>query len=413
MKPNYPQWPQFDQTSADEIALALKSGKVNYWTGTKGREFETHFAKWCSTNFAISTTNGTSALHTIIGSMDIGPGDEVIVPSYSFIATSYAVLQAGAIPRFCDVTSDHTINPDRIEALVTERTKAIVVVHLYGVVCDMDPINEIADRYQLKVIEDAAQCIGGKYKGNKVGTLGDAAAFSFCQSKHFTTGGEGGMIVTDDEGLAWRCRSFRDHGFDVKQKLALLDMEEKQPYIHERIGYNYRMTEIQSIVGINELNRFDDWNLANRKRNAFIYDEILKDSSLIESLPFNSSERENAYWLYPITLVTSITEQQTHQLYKSLVGLGIPVTKVLWPETFKENVYRNLQGFGQHEFPFNSSEYRNIESVNYTETRCPMANSLSKRTINLHLYPTLEPEHIEGISHAFKELLNQLEVSSL
>ena len=352
----FPKWPAFHPDSLRDVIEPLKSGEVNYWTGNKGREFEDAFAKWCGSEFAISCSSGTSALHTIISAMDIGPGDEIIVPSYSFIASSYAVLQAGAIPIFCDVSADHTINPDKIEALVTKRTRAIIVVHLYGVVCDMQPIMEIAERYQIKVIEDAAQCIGGQYYNQKVGTLGHAAAFSFCQSKHFTTGGGGGMITTNDENLAWECRSFRDHGFDVKHKLALLEMEEKEKYIHHRVGYNYRMTEIQSIIGLNELKRFDDWNLLNRRKNAFIYRECLSQCQYIESLPLDTPDRQNAYWLFPIVFDQSFDEQRTESVYKKLVEKGIPVTKVLWPEAYREKAYTDLIGFGKANFPFHSSE---------------------------------------------------------
>ncbi|KFI10398.1 DegT/DnrJ/EryC1/StrS family aminotransferase [Vibrio coralliilyticus] len=404
----FPKWPAFHPDSLRDVIEPLKSGEVNYWTGNKGREFEDAFAKWCGSDFAISCSSGTSALHTIISAMDIGPGDEIIVPSYSFIASSYAVLQAGAIPIFCDVSADHTINPDKIEALVTKRTRAIIVVHLYGVVCDMQPIMEIAERYQIKVIEDAAQCIGGQYYNQKVGTLGHAAAFSFCQSKHFTTGGEGGMITTNDENLAWECRSFRDHGFDVKHKLALLEMEEKEKYIHHRVGYNYRMTEIQSIIGLNELKRFDDWNLLNRRKNAFIYRECLSQCQYIESLPLDTPDRQNAYWLFPIVFDQSFDEQRTESVYKKLVEKGIPVTKVLWPEAYREKAYTDLIGFGKANFPFHSSEYTDPQSVKYDNQICPMAYSLSKRTLNLHLHPTWNAEHIEKCASTLLDVLAEI-----
>ena len=157
----FPMWPQFNPKSYDDVVECLKSGKVNYWTGKKGFEFEEKWAKWIGAKYAISCTNGTAALHIAIASLNIGPGDEVIVPSYSFIASSFAIVQAGAIPVFCDVTDDHTIDPSLIEGLITPKTKGIVVVHLYGVVADMGPILEIAKKHNLKVIEDCAQCFGG------------------------------------------------------------------------------------------------------------------------------------------------------------------------------------------------------------------------------------------------------------
>nr|WP_246494487.1 aminotransferase class V-fold PLP-dependent enzyme [Brenneria izadpanahii] len=167
----FPNWPSFSPKSLSDIQEPLISGKVNYWTGKKGMEFENKFAKWINANMAISCTSGTSAVHIAVASLNIGPGDEVIVPSYTFIATSFAVLQAGAIPVFCDTTEDHTIDAGKIESLITHRTKAIIVVHLYGVVCDMDPILDIAKKHHLKVIEDSAQCLGASIKGDMWGRL--------------------------------------------------------------------------------------------------------------------------------------------------------------------------------------------------------------------------------------------------
>ena len=198
------------------------------------------------------------------------------MPSYTFIATSFSVVQAGAIPRFADVNlDDHCISVESAEKLVTPRTKAIMPVHLYGNVCDMDKINAFAKKHKLFVIEDNAEAFGGSYKGKKTGTLGHMAACSFCQNKTFTTGGEGGMVTTDDEDLAWEARSFRDHGYDVKERLNLLALEQKLPYIHNRVGWNYRMTEMQSAIGLAELDRMDTWNMPARKRNAHILMDAL------------------------------------------------------------------------------------------------------------------------------------------
>ena len=261
----FPMWPQFNPKTKDDIVKITESGLVCYWTGKKGMEFEEKFAAWTGASMAISCSCGTAALHIGISSLGIGPGDEVLVPSYSFIASSYAIVQAGAIPVFCDVKEDHTIDPDDIEKKITDRTKGIVCVHLYGVICDMGRIMDIARKHNLYVIEDCAQAIGGKYKDQYVGTIGNVGCYSFCQSKHFTTGGEGGMVLTMDEDLGWECRSFRDHGYDVKARMNMLALEESLPYIHTRVGFNYRMTEIQSQFGINELERFDTWNMPRRK----------------------------------------------------------------------------------------------------------------------------------------------------
>lgn len=401
----FPMWPQFNPKTLTDILEPLKNGKVNYWTGPRGMEFEQKWAAWMGAKMAVSCTNGTAALHIGISSLGIGPGDEVIVPSYSFIASSFAIVQAGAIPVFCDVTDDHTIDPAKIEGLITARTKGIVVVHLYGVVADMGPILEIAGRRGLRVIEDCAQCIGGSFKGVKVGLVGDVGCFSFCQSKHFTTGGEGGMVVTNNEDLGWECRSFRDHGYDVRQRMNMLALEEKLPYIHNRVGFNYRMTELQSIIGINELERLDDWNLARRFQYAALYDAAFAGLPGIAKLPCNTPDRQNAYWWYPINLDTERLDIDAAGLCKELAGMGIPCYGIQWPEAYAERAYKEHNGFGSVKFPFESAEFTDPASVRYTEVLCPNAKRLRGCTFNLFLHPSWEVSHIERCIKAVKAVL--------
>ena len=402
----FPMWPQFAPESAREIAGILESGLVNYWTGPKGLEFEERFCEWSGAKMAVSTTNGTAALHVGISSLGIGPGDEVIVPSYSFIASSFAVAQAGAIPVFADVTEDHTIDPKDVESKITERTKGIVAVHLYGVVADMGAILEIAKKHSLYVIEDVAQCIGGEYKGKKVGTIGDVGCFSFCQSKHFTTGGEGGMVVTMDEDIGWACRSFRDHGYDVKERMNMLALEEKLPYIHTRVGFNYRMTEMQSTIGVNELKRFDDWNLARRYEYAAMYDSAFAGLTGIGKLPYNSGDRKNAYWWYPIILDTDKLDVEAPEFLKKLQAKKVPCYGIQWPEAYEEKAYREKQGFGSANFPFMSKEYTR-EGLDYSNIICPTAKSLRARTVCLFLHPSWEKEHIQYCIDKFLEVLEE------
>ena len=178
----FPAWPQFNPKTDKKVLDILHSGKVNYWTGPVGMQFEAAWAKWLGVKNAISVSNGTAALHVALTALGIGSGDEVICTSYSFIASSFCALQAGALPVFVDTGTDHLLDPTKIEAAITKRTKAIVVVHLYGMVADMDPIMKIAKKHKLYVIEDCAQCFGGKYKGKKAGTIGTVGCFSFCQS---------------------------------------------------------------------------------------------------------------------------------------------------------------------------------------------------------------------------------------
>lgn len=315
------------------------------------------------------------------------------------------MVQAGAIPVFADVTDDHTIDPKSIEKLITKRTKGIVVVHLYGTVADMGPIMAIAKKNNLKVIEDCAQCFGGEYNGVKAGVIGDVGCFSFCQSKHFTTGGEGGMVVTNDEDTGWECRSFRDHGYDVRKRMNMLALEEKLPYIHNRVGFNYRMTEMQSVIGINELKRFDSWNLKRRFDFAKMYDEAFAGLKGIKKLPVNTAERKNAYWWYPINLDLDALDIKADEFVKELLSLNIPCYGIQWPEAYEERAYKELNGFGTAKFPFKSNEYTDPASADYKNVLCPNAKKLRDETLSLFLHPSWDEVHINRCIDAFKVVL--------
>jgi len=403
----FPMWPQFAPETLSDALEPIKTGLVNYWTGKKGMEFEEAFAKWQGAKMAVSCTNGTAALHIALAGLNIGPGDEVIVPSYSFIASSFSVVQAGAVPVFADVTEDHTIDPACVEKLITKRTKAVIVVHLYGVVCDMARILDIAKKNNLKVIEDCAQCFGGEANGVKTGIAGDAGCYSFCQSKHFTTGGEGGMVVTNDEDLGWEFRSFRDHGYDVRTRMNLLALEEKLPYIHNRVGFNYRMTEIQSVIGLNELKRFDSWNLPRRLKYAGMYDAAFKGVKGIKKLPHNSEARKNSYWWYPLLIDLNALDCDASVILKELAADKIPSYGIQWPEAYEERAYKELNGFGAAKFPFKSSEYTDPKAADYSNVLCPTAKKLRFETVCLFLHPTWEEIHINKCIEGLKNVLGR------
>jgi len=398
----FPMWPSFSQKAIESVSEPLKSGKVNYWTGELGTKFEKEWAKWNGVKYCITTTNGTSALHTAVASLGIGPGDEVICPSYSFIASSFCILQAGALPVFADVDKkSHTIDPNDIEDKITDKTRAIIVVHLYGIVADMESIMEIARKHNLFVIEDCAQCFGGIYKGKKVGTIGDVGCFSFCQSKHFTTGGEGGAVITNNEDLYWECMSFRDHGYDVKERLRLLEMEKKLMYIHRRVGFNYRMTEIQSLIGLCELERFDSWNLPNRRRNGKYLIEKLKNHPLVLYPPLDTEERQNAFWWAPFVLDTDKLKVPLKQFISAMEAEGVPVYGVQWPEMYKERAYVEKNGFGRLKYPFNDPNARKID---YSKVECKKAKWLSERTMSFFTHPVYEIKHMEKYVEAFNKV---------
>jgi dTDP-4-amino-4,6-dideoxygalactose transaminase len=399
-------WPQFDDNAINSVVEVLRSGKVNYGTGPRGMEFERKYAQWQGSRHAISTATGTAALHVALTALGIGPGDEVIVPSYTFIATSFSVVQTGAIPRFADVNiEDHCISVESAEKLVNERTKAIIPVHLYGNVCDMDRIMDFAEKHHLWVIEDNAEAFGGEYKGKKTGTIGHIAAASFCQNKTFTTGGEGGMVTTDDEDLAWTARSFRDHGYDVRERLNLLEMEQKLPYIHNMIGWNYRMTEMQSAIGLAELERIDTWNFPMKRSNTKIIIDRLRNIPLVKYFPVDTPERRNGWYVMAFSLDIEKMNCDIKQFVDATVAEGAPCWKVFWPQCHTEKAFTEKRAFGRSGFPFTSKEYTDPESVDYRKVEVPNAIWHESHTFTCFAFPTLSEEDMKQIADALEKVI--------
>ena len=399
----FPPWPQFDRATDRKVLDILHSGKVNYWTGCVGREFEMSWAKWLGVKHAVSVSSGTAALHTALTALGVGPGDEVLCTAYSFIASSFCALQAGALPVFVDVGADHLLDPTKLEAAITKRTKAIVVVHLYGMVADMDPILKIAKKHRLFVVEDCAQCIGGVYKGKKSGSIGTVGCFSFCQSKHFTTGGEGGMVCCNDDALARELRSVRDHGYDVKAKVEGRAFDGRTVSLHRRVGYNFRMTEIQSAIGLGELKRFDKWNLPQRKRLGRALIKGLEGHPLIKYPPIDTEERQNSFWLVPFVLDTSKFKAGVTmaRFIKAVQTEGAAAYAIRWSEMYKEEAYTARRGFGAAQYPFKDPAHRRID---YTKVRCDTAHSLRDATIAFWTHPTYSLADIESDVKAFRKV---------
>lgn len=252
-------WPSYTAEEIEAVSQVLASNRVNYWTGEKCREFERRFADWTGTKHAIALANGTLALDVALKALGVGAGDEVITTPRTFVASGYTIVTAGAVPVFADVDADtQNISAKTIEAVLTPRTKAIICVHLAGMPCDMDPIMALADRHGLVVIEDCAQAHGARYKERPVGSIGHVGAWSFCQDKIMTTGGEGGMVTTNDPDL-WRAMwSYKDHG-----KTWEAVYERQHPpgprLVHDNFGTNWRMIEMQAALGLIQLDRMADW----------------------------------------------------------------------------------------------------------------------------------------------------------
>lgn len=389
---SFPPWPQLSEKAISEAAAVLRSGRLTYWAGSRGRELERRFAEWASDGssggaptYAVSVSSGSAGLHAALAAHGVKTGDEVILPSHTFIATAFAVIQAGAVPVFCDVARDHTLDPHAVEALLTPRTRAVIVVHLFGTVADMDPILRLARARNLSVIEDCAQCLGGEHKGRKAGTLGDVGVFSFSQTKHITTGGEGGMLVTQSEALARELYSVRDHGHDVSGWLPLPAGAEQPAAPHLRIGYNYRLTEAQSAIGLSELSRLDSWNLPRRRGYAKIYDHAFKELYGVAALPLSTEDRLSAYWQYPLELDLEKLTVDARAFQEALSAEGIPCSTYKWTEAYAEPA---LAGF-----------------IPPGQPPCAMAERLRARTIVLCLHPTLERSHIECVIAGVKKVL--------
>jgi dTDP-4-amino-4,6-dideoxygalactose transaminase len=279
---NFAPWPSFSDEEVDAVATVLRSNKVNYWTGEECRAFEREFAEWAGSERAIALANGTVALDLALHGLGVGrvnggrADDEVIVTPRTFLASVTCVFNAGAVPVFADVDRESgNISAATIAPHLTERTKAIIVVHLGGWPADMDPIMELAFARGIKVIEDCAQAHGARYRGRSVGSIGDVGAWSFCQDKIMTTGGEGGMLTCNDHALWSRMWSFKDHG---KSWEAVYEREHPPGFrwLHESIGTNWRMLEMQAAIGRIQLRRMTDWTAA-RTRNAAVLREALSD----------------------------------------------------------------------------------------------------------------------------------------
>lgn len=399
----FPAWPAFSEKTFRMITEPLKTRKLNYWSGEYGKKFEQALARWHRADYCVTTVNEYGAFHAALAALDIGIGDEVICPSYIYFPPVFAILQTGALPVFVDVDHSHTLDPRGIEEKISAKTKAIIAAHMYGIVADMDPILRIAGDHGLYVIEDCTECFGGLYKGKKTGTIGDIGCFNLCHTKHLVTGGEGGAIITNNEKIYLDCFSLRDYGFDTgtRDGLDMIRLEQENLYIHNRIGCNYRMTEIQSVIGLCELERMDTWNLPVRRKNGLALIEALKDHPLVLHVPFDSSERQNSFWWAPFVLDSERLTVPVKQFIRAMAAEGVPVYGALWPELYKEEVLTEKRGAGRLNYPFDAPDTR---AIDYSAVECETAKWLAARTLSFFAHPIYEARHIEWYVEAFHKV---------
>lgn len=353
--------PQLGEQELAYVTECVKSG----WISSLGKYipmFEEGFSHYCGVKYGVATSNGTMALHLALVALGIGPGDEVLVPTLTFVATANSVRYTGANPVFVDSEPvTWNIDPAKIDEKITSRTKAIIPVHLYGHPVDMDPIMEISRKHGLKVIEDAAEAHGAQYKGRIVGGLGDMSCFSFYGNKIITTG-EGGMLLTDNEQLAERARFLKDHAMSPERR-----------YWHPEIGYNYRLTNLQAALGVAQLERIQEF-VQKKRENAALYNSLLSNVHGL-TLPPEAPWARSVYWMYSV-LVEEDYPLSRDDLMSKLKEADIDSRPFFYPV---------------HTMP----PYKGDEP-------CPVADSLSRKGINLPSASTLTERQIERICQVLK-----------
>lgn len=389
-------WPSFTQAEADAVSQVLLSNKVNYWTGQECRQFEQEFADWSDSEYAIALGNGTLALDVALQALEIGAGDEVIVTPRTFIASISSVINAGATPVFADVDeATGNITPESIDAVLTDKTKAIVCVHLAGWPCDMDGIMALADKHNLYVIEDCAQAHGATYKGRSVGSIGHIGAWSFCQDKIMTTGGEGGMVTTNDEQLWRKMWAYKDHG---KSYAAVYESEHPPGYrwLHESFGTNWRMTEMQGVIGRIQLERMSDWT-AKRTANA----QAILDAC--------AGWEAKGYLSVPRLEETPEFSGSKHAYYKLYVYVQPENLPDGWS---RDRIIQEINDQGVPCFSGSASEVYLEKAFDHTglrpASRLPVAKQLGETSLMFLVHPTLTTAEIEQTVQAIDSVFGAI-----
>lgn len=364
-------WPSFTQEEADAVSRVLLSNKVNYWTGQECREFENEFAAFSDSEYAIALSNGTVALDLAFQALGVSVGDEVVVTSRTFLASVSSIVLAGAVPVFADVDPDsQNITAETINAVLTPRTKAIVCVHLAGWPCDMDTIITLAEAHNLYVIEDCAQAHGARYKGRSVGSRGHVGCWSFCQDKIMTTGGEGGMVTTNDRELWSRMWSFKDHG---KNWDAVYEREHPPGFrwLHESFGTNWRMTEMQAVIGRIQLQRMPQWH---EKRLSYCQ-QIWNTAKQLPGLRVPEIPADIEHGAYKCYLFVEGTEQHRDAIMQQIDDAGVPCFSGSCSEVYLEKAFDN-------------TGWRPEKSL-------PVAKKLGESSLMFLVHPTLNQSEID------------------
>ena len=372
----FSSWPYYSEEECQAVSEVLSSNKVNYWTGDICRQFEKEYADWTQTEYAVALANGTAALEVSLKALGISQGDEVVVTPRTFIASVSSIINSGAIPVFADVDLESgNITAKTIEKCITKRTRAIICVHLAGWPCDMDPILELAKAHDLSVIEDCAQAHGAKYKNRPVGSMGDIGCWSFCQDKIISTGGEGGMVTTNDHELWSRIWSYKDHG---KSWEAVYNREHVSGYqwVHESFGTNMRMTEMQATIGRIQLRNMNEWHTARNSHAASIYNTCKQYPELLR-VPELPGHIAHAWYKCHVYLKTEAlnSEWTRDKIISEINSQGVPCYYGSCSEVYLEKA-------------FDQSGLRPAQ-------RLPNARELGETSLLFLVHPTLTDDEIE------------------
>lgn len=384
---SFSSWPSFTEEEAQAVRNVLLSNKVNYWTGQECRNFEKEFSSWVGSEYAVAVANGTLALDLALKAIGAGEGDEVITTPRTFLASASSIVTAGAAPIFADVDlNSQNITAETIAAVITPKTKAVIVVHLAGMPADMTPIMELAEKQGFWVIEDCAQAHGAKYKGQSVGSIGHIGAWSFCQDKIMTTGGEGGMVTTNDKELWSKMWSYKDHG---KSYEAVYEREHPPGFrwLHESFGTNWRMTEMQAAIGRVQLKRMPDWT-RKRQYNAKMIDNICRQFSAFRLVDVPSYIEHAEYKHYVFVNSERLNKGWNRdRIVEEINAAGVPCFQGTCSEVYLEKA-------------FDDSGYRPVKQL-------PNAKILGESSLMFLVHPTLSNSDIKRVCGVVKNVMTQ------
>ena len=381
---SFPPWPRYEADEIEAVAAVLRSGRVNYWTGETVKDFEAAYAAHLGLPHALALANGTLALEVALAAFQIGEGDEVLVPACSFVATASCVLMRGGKPVFCDLTRDgQVVTVETLEAARTPRTRAVIVVHLSGFVADVPAIMAWAEPRGIVVIEDCAQAHGARLDGQPAGSLGHGAAFSFCQDKILSTGGEGGLFATRDEAAFRRAWSLTQHG---KSYEAVFEREHPPGFrwLVDSVGSNWRLTGIQAAIGLRQLEKLSTWSAARTRNARILYAALEGSSARLERHP---PGLEHAFYRASCFLPEGRGSEPRDALIAALQAEGWPIQSGTCPEIYREQVF--------------------VERGLAPAARLPVARALGETSLWLWVHPTIDSETMERYAAALRGALDR------